>query len=114
MVLGFDNSEIKLRPLAKTLYFFYLNHTEGVGLSFTRGKREEMYEIYTKLSGIGSLGEMKCRINDMGDVTKSLAFEKFSKIKAAFVKAIGENLAKHYYIHSGYGELKKIDLDREL
>ncbi len=109
----FGNIEIKLRPLEKTLYFFYLNHPEGVGLSFLRGKREEMYEIYTKLSGIGNLEEMKSRINDMVDVTKSSAFEKISKIKATFVKAIGEELAKHYYIHGGNGEVKKVLLDRE-
>ena len=110
----FGNIEIKLRPLEKTLYFFYLNHPEGVGLSFLRGKREEMYEIYTKLSGIGNLEEMKSRINDMVDVTKSSAFEKISKIKAAFVKAIGEELAKNYYIQGGNGEVKKVLLDRGL
>ena len=114
MVLDFDNIEIKLRPLEKTLYFFYLNHPEGVGLSFLRGKREEMYEIYTKLSGIGNLEEMKSRINDMVDVTKSSAFEKISKIKAAFVKAIGEELAKNYYVQGGNGEAKKVLLDRGL
>lgn len=110
----FGNIEIKLRPLEKTLYFFYLNHPEGVGLSFLRGKREEMYEIYTKLSGKGNLEEMKSRINDMVDVTKSSAFEKISKIKAAFVKAIGEELAKNYYIQGGNGEVKKIILNRKL
>jgi hypothetical protein len=110
----FGNIEIKLRPLEKTLYFFYLNHPEGVGLSFLRGKREEMCEIYTKLSGIGNLEEMKSRINDMVDVTKSSAFEKISKIKAAFVKAIGEELAKNYYIQGGNGEVKKVLLDRDL
>jgi len=110
----FGNIEIKLRPLEKTLFFFYLNHPDGVGLSFLRGKKEEMYDIYTKLSGIGNLEEMKSRINDMVDVTKSSAFEKISKIKAAFVKAIGEELAKNYYIQGGNGEVKKVLLDREL
>ncbi len=110
----FGNIEIKLRPLEKTLYFFYLKHPEGVGLSFLRGKREEMYEIYSKISSIGSLDEMKGRINDMVDITKSSAFEKISKIKAAFVKAIGEELAKNYYIQGGNGEVKKVGLDRNL
>lgn len=110
----FGNIEIKLRPLEKTLYLFYLNHPEGVGLSFLRGKREEMYEIYSNLSSIGNMEEMKVRIDDMVDVTKSSAFEKISKIKAAFVKAIGEELAQHYYIQGGNGEVKKVLLDRGL
>ena len=110
----FGNIEIKLRPLEKTLYFFYLKHPEGVGLSFLRGKREEMYEEYGKISSLGSLDEMKGRIDDMVDVTKSSAFEKISKIKSAFVKAIGEELAKNYYIQGGNGEVKKVVLDRSL
>jgi hypothetical protein len=110
----FGNIEIKLRPLEKTLYLFYLDHPEGVGLSFLRGKREEMYEIYGKISSLGSLDEMKGRIDDMVDVTKSSAFEKISKIKATFVKAIGEELAKNYYIQGGNGEVKSVILDRNL
>ena len=108
----FGNIEIKLRPLEKTLYLFYLNHPEGVGLSFLRGKREELYEIYTSLSSIGNLQEMKNRIDDMTNITSNSAAEKISKIKAAFVKAIGEELAKNYYIQGGNGEVKKISLDR--
>jgi hypothetical protein len=45
---------------------------------------------------------------------KNPAFEKISKIKAAFVKAIGEELAKNYYIQGGNGEVKKVLLDRGL
>ena len=110
----FGNIEIKLRPLEKTLYFFYLDHPEGVGLSFLRGKREEMYEHYRKISSLGSLDEMKGRIDEMVDVTKNSAFEKISRIKAVFVKAIGEELAKNYYIQGGNGEAKKVLLDRDL
>jgi ribosomal protein S17E len=110
----FGNIEIKLRPLEKTLYFFYLKHPEGVGLSFLRGKREELYEIYTSLSSIGNLQEMKNRIDEMTDITSNSAAEKISKIKKAFVKAIGEELAKNYYIQGGNGEVKKVVLDRGL
>ena len=110
----FGNIEIKLRPLEKTLYLFYLNHPEGVGLSFLRGKREELYEIYTSLSSIGNLQEMKNRIDDMANITSNSAAEKISKIKATFVNTIGAELARHYYIQGGNGEVKKIVLDRGL
>jgi hypothetical protein len=110
----FGNIEIKLRPLEKTLYLFYLNHPEGVGLSFLRGKREELYEIYTSLSSIGNLQEMKNRIDEMTNITSNSAAEKISKIKKAFVKAIGEELAKNYYIQGGNGEVKKVNFGREL
>lgn len=57
---------------------------------------------------------MKAKIDDIVDVTKNSGVEKISKIKAAFIKAIGEKLAKHYYIHGGNGEVKKINLVRNL
>ncbi len=110
----FGNIEIKLRPLEKAIYILYLKHPEGIGLSFLCDHKEELYDIYANLSSIGALQEMKARIDDIVDVTKNSAVEKISKIKAAFVKAIGEKLAKHYYIHGGNGESKKIDLNRNL
>jgi hypothetical protein len=110
----FGNIEIKLRPLEKALYRLYLDHPEGIGLSFLCDYREELNNIYKKISSIGDLEEMKARIDDIVNVTKSSAVEKISKIKAAFVKAIGEELAKHYYIHGGNGEVKKVNLDRAL
>ena len=110
----FGNIEIKLRPLEKALYRLYLDHPEGIGLSFLCDYREELNNIYKQISSIGDLEEMKARIDDIVNVTKSSAVEKISKIKAAFVKAIGEELAKNYYIQGGNGEVKKVLLDREL
>lgn len=110
----FGNIEIKLRPLEKTLYFFYLNHPEGVGLSFLRGKKDELKNIYSEVSGSKNLDEMADRIDDIVNITTNSAFQKISKIKAAFVKSIGEELAMHYYIQGGYEEVKKVVLDRGL
>jgi hypothetical protein len=110
----FGNIEIKLRPLEKTLYLFYLNHPEGVGLSFLRGKKEELYRIYGELVSIGDMLEMKKRIDEMTNITSNSAAEKISKIKAAFVKSIGEELGKNYYIQGGYEEVKRVVFDRKL
>lgn len=113
-LLEFGNIEIKLRPLEKTLYFLYLKHASGIGLSFLCDYRQELYDIYTNISNIGDLQEMRNRIDDMVNVTSNSAAEKISKIKAAFVKAIGEELAKHYYIQGELGEVKKVGLVRGL
>ncbi len=111
---NFGNIEIKLRPLEKTLYLFYLKHPEGVGLSFLCDYKQELYAIYTQLSAIGSLREMQERIDDITNTTSNSATEKISKIKASFIRAIGETLAKNYYIQGGNGEVKKINLSTDL
>ena len=49
-------------------------------------------------------------INTKNTTTGCIKF----KIKAAFVKAIGDELAKSYYIQGGNGEVKKVELDRGL
>ena len=110
----FGNIEIKLRPLEKTLYFLYLRHPDGIGLSFLCDYKNELYDIYTSLSSIGDLHEMRNRIDEMVNITSNSAVEKISKIKAAFVKAIGDELAKFYYIQGGNGEVKMVVVGREL
>jgi hypothetical protein len=110
----FGNIEIKLRPLEKTLFFLYLRHPDGIGLSFLCDYKNELYDIYTSLSSIGDLHEMRNRIDEMVNITSNSAVEKISKIKAAFVKAIGEELAKNYFIQGGNGEVKCILLERRL
>jgi hypothetical protein len=54
------------------------------------------------------------RIEKLVNITNNAAAEKVAKIKVAFVKAIGEELAKHYYIQGGNGEVKRVILDRGL
>ena len=110
----FGNIEIKLKPLEKALYFFYLKHPEGVGISFLCDHEEEIDEIYSRLITLDDNASRKKRIKDLINVTTDSAVEKISKIKSAFVKAIGEELAKHYYIQGGNGEVKKVGLDRNL
>ena len=82
-------------------------------VEFLRGKKEDLYEIYGNLSSIGNLEEMRGIIDDMTNIATNSAAEKISKIKASFVKAIAEELNKHYYIQGGNGEVKKVILNRK-
>jgi predicted nuclease with TOPRIM domain len=57
---------------------------------------------------------MKQRIDDLVNALSDSASQKISKIKKAFENAIGEDLAKNYYIKGGNGEVKRIILDRSM
>ena len=110
----FENIEVKLTPLEKSLYLLFLKYPEGIYLSSLSEHRQELYAIYASLSNMGMLNEMQLRIDDMVNALSDSASIKISKIKKAFEIAIGEDLAKNYYIKGANGEVKKIDLNREL
>ena len=111
---GFENIEIKLTPLEKSLYLLFLKYPEGIYLSSLSEHRNELYEIYAGIANMGDLHEMQLRIDDMVNALSDSASQKISKIKKAFENAIGEELAKNYYIKGGKGDVKKISLERSL
>ena len=110
----FENTQIKLNPLEKTLYMLYLFHPKGIEISSLCDYKTEMYEIYSRISTRGDIFEMRSKIERMADVTSNSASEKISKIKEKFVAAIGSELAQNYYIKGANSEVKKIDIDRKL
>jgi hypothetical protein len=69
-----------------------------------------MYDIYAEFSGADDIDEMRSRISVMCNITTGSASEKMSKIKSKFVKSIGEELARHYYIHGENGEVKRVEI----
>jgi hypothetical protein len=114
LLTDYENMEIKLRPLEKALYLLFIRYPEGIFHSSLSEHREELYDIYTGISGSGDLREMHIRIDDMTNALSDSASQKMSRIKRVFEEAIGPDLAKHYYIKGESGQKKKIDLDRGL
>ena len=93
---------------------YFLKDPEGIYHSSLSEHRTELYEIYSKISTMGDLVEMKERIDDMVNTLNDSASQKMSRIKRVFEEAIGHDLAKHYYIKGDAGQKKKIDLDRNM
>ena len=114
MLPDYGNIPIKLTPLEKTLYLLYLNHPEGILLPHLVDHKDELIKIYSRISTSGLLAEVHSRVKGLVDMTSNSASEKISKIKAAFVKAIGADLARQYYIGGEQGNKKMILLNRDL
>ena len=104
----FGNIEIKLRPLEKAVYLLFLHYPEGIFLSSLSDHRDELFDIYSRVSNSDDLEQMHSRINDLTNALSNSASEKISRIKRCFEEAIGLDLAQHYYIQGGNGEVKKI------
>lgn len=110
----FGNMEIKMPPLPKTLYLFYLRHPEGVACKDLSDHKAVLEQIYSKISNSSNPEQIIRSINDLVDLRENSIHEKFSRIKEAFVKVMALSIAKPYLIAGPRGGVKKIDLDQSL
>jgi hypothetical protein len=110
VIPAYGNLEIRMTPLEKTLYLLFIEHPEGIHLTSLVEHKSELQDIYANISSLGSLEEMRQSIDDMCNALNNSTSEKLSRIKGHFEKALGKELAKHYYIQGKRGERKKIGL----
>ena len=76
--------------------------------------RDELMEIYFRLSNRYDNTKMEQSIDELVDSTRNSINEKCSRIRAAFVSQFSDDLAKNYYITYGSGNVKLIKLGRSL
>ena len=100
--------------LSKVVYLFYLCHPEGVRFKELSDHRNELMEIYMRLSKRGNLDKMEQSIDQIIDSTSNSINEKVSRIRAAFVSRFSDDLAKNYYIVGESGNPKFIPLNRNM
>jgi len=110
----FGNIEIRLTPLEKTLYHFFLAHPEGVLLTHLVDHKEELVRLYFRFTNTGELPKIYKSIDDLVNAGSNSANEKLSKIKKAFVNAVGPELAEQYIVSGERGEVKKLSLPKEM
>ncbi len=110
VIPAYGNLEIRMKPLEKALYLLFMRHPEGIHLTSLVEHKSELQEIYANISSLGSLEEMRQSIDDMCNALHNSASEKLSKIKGHFEKALGKELAKHYYVQGNRGERKRIGM----
>lgn len=108
----FDNQELKLTPLPKTVFLFFLRHPEGVLFKNLPDYRNELMDIYLKLQPTGDLAKMRHSIHDLTDPCQNSINEKCSRIKGTLLKMMTPDLARYYFVQSGRGSLKFIPISR--
>ena len=117
--------EVKMTPLQKALYIFYLRHPEGVEFKMLSAYYDELLAIYKVLSNREDWQKQQHSIRRLVDATDNAINEKCSRIKEAFLKVVDDFIAQNYYIclkKETYKEdstiytnlLKRIILPREL
>ena len=106
--------EVKLRQLPKALFLWSLKHPEGSSLKRLQEHRDEILDIYRKLTISDDQAQVEASIDALVDPLANSFSEKCAAIKLAFLKEIPERVAKNYYIQGPQGGVKSIGLDRAL
>jgi hypothetical protein len=108
----YNNREIKMTALPKSLFILFLRHPEGILLKQLSDYEPELMGIYKLISNRENYEDMTDSIKRMCSPLDSSINEKISRIREAFVKVIAPKYADYYIITGLRGEKKQIKIDR--
>lgn len=110
----YNNIEITMSPLPKSVYLLFLRHPEGIPFKQLADYYDELLDIYKEVGNRVVERNVRNSIRDITDPTNNSINEKCARIREAFLKHFDTPYAKNYYITGKRGEPKKITLPREL
>lgn len=114
ILIDYNNMEIPMPTLSKVVFFFFLRHPEGMRFKDMQDYKNELLQIYCRLSNRENIDRMEQSIEELVDTTRNSINEKCSRIRTAFVSRFSEELANNYCITGYLGREKRITLDRSL
>lgn len=113
LLTGYDEIEVKMSHLTKSLYCLFLLKRE-IHLDELKNYKEELFLIYKHISYQEDFDRMEESVDKLLRNENNEVYTHFSRIKSAFCKVMTQQIAKNYYIVGGKGKPKRIDLDNEL
>ena len=108
------DKEIKMGPLPKTLFLFFLKHDCEFMFSELMDYKEELLRIYEKVSNRDDKGKMQESIQRLTDPLDNSICEKCTAVRNAFLEEITYEISRNYFIEGKQGEPKRIHLNRNL
>ncbi len=110
----YGNLEIKMGPLPKTVFFFYLLHPEGMSFTELQDHRDELVNIYSHVTNFDDPDKIEDSIDRLINPLDNSISEKCSAVRTAFVHSLDPSVAQYYYVSGKQGDKKFIRLDRRL
>ena len=112
---NYNEVEVKMPAMCRTIYILFLKHHEGIALRDIAGHRADLESIYSVVKPGRSEEKAKESIDNLLDPMSNTLNEYISKINRCFKSCILNNkLADHYCITGKRGETYRIDLAPEL
>lgn len=110
----YNNLEVKLSHLTKSVYLLFLNHPEGILLQELALYKKELLTHYKNVSNRLNFDKMNESITDLTNTKSNAIYVHLSRIKSTFSKILHHSIAQYYYIDGGKNKPKKIDLRDDL
>lgn len=113
LLVDYDK-EVKMGPLPKTVFLFFLRHPEGIMFSHLMDYTDELLHIYSQVCRSDDPDKMHESVGRLTDPFDNSINEKCAAVKKAFMLQIEDSIARNYYICGQQGFKKGISLDRSL
>jgi hypothetical protein len=97
-LIDFGNLDVRLNPKEMSLYLLFINHENGISLNSICEYEIELFNYYQQISGRFNIQDMKNTISLLVNYLDGELHTTISRIKSKFIKAIGNEVAKNYYI----------------
>ena len=102
-----DDRQVYLNPIERTIYFFCLNHPEGIQTDALPVHWQELYKLYAHESVFDNKQLILNTIQSLCSESKSLFYTSVSRIKKKFITAFGARKASPHIIkRDKYGYYK--------
>ena len=108
------DTEIRMRPLVKTVFLLFLRHPEGIRFGDLHGYRDEMMDLYMGISGRGDREALQDSIDRLTDPRDNSIHEKAANLAATLSRYFRPGELPAYTLTGKAGAPKRIRLDRTL
>ena len=106
------DTEIRLRPLVKTVFLLFLRHPEGIRFGDLPAYRNELMDLYLGITRRPSGPETEASIDRLIDPRDNSIHEKAANLAAALSKYFPPERVHAYTLTGKAGAPKRIRLDR--
>ena len=106
------DTEIRLRPLVKTVFLQFLRHPEGIRFGDLRDYRNELMDLYMGITRRPSGPEIEASIDRLVNPRDNSIHEKAANLAAALSKYCPPEKLHAYTLTGKAGAPKRIRLDR--
>ena len=108
------DTEVRMRPLVKTVFLLFLRHPEGIRYGNLREYRDELLDLYRGITRRPSGPEMERSIDRLIDLKDNSIHEKAANLAATLARYFRPEQLPAYTLTGKAGAPKRIRLDRYL